>query len=345
MKKKAALIVIYNHNFERNIEKIRKIYGSRFSTILQIMPFYRGDDPDVIGVYEASWQFSGYLAQALPRIRQIQDCSHYVFVGDDFILNPQLNESNICDKLELGDDGSYIHSVRLIHEKELDSSLWPQYSYNKMLWAYNRTEFKNFIPTLEEARAHCTRHGYDWTKGLPGYTLHSGLESARMNSKNIRQFYKIRIMGALAAVCTRVEVALRKLFRCKVDVPAITCKYNQMATSRKLSTEFHYPLFQGFADIMVVPAARMEAFGHLCGVFAAARLFVETAVPTAYVFTQDRIVTARDLPYKSVIIWGDDNRDSLVKEHEGSFAHLMEQWPEDVIYYHPVKLSQWKMDI
>ncbi len=342
--KKAALIVIYNHNFERNIEKIKKIYAPRFSTILQIMPFYRGDDPDVIGVYEASWQFNGYLAQALPRILALRGCSHYVFVGDDFILNPELNEENICDRLGLGEQSSYIHSLRLIDEAELDSSLWPQYSYNKMLWAYNRTEFRNFIPSLEEARAHCTRHGFDWTKGLPGYALHSSLEPTRMNSKNINKFYRIRFLGGLARVCAAVEVALRRLLRCKADVPTIRRRYNRMATSRDLSADYHYPLFQGFADIMVIPAGKMAAFGHLCGVFAAARLFVETAVPTAFVFTQEHIVKAADLPYKSEIIWGDNNRDALVKEYGGSFARLMENWPREVLYYHPVKLSQWKLD-
>ncbi len=345
METKAALIVIYNHNFEKNIAKIKAIYGSRFSTILQIMPFYRGDDPDVIGVYEASWQFNGYLAQALPRLLQMRGCSHYLFVGDDFILHPDVNENNVCEKLRVGENGAYIDNLYLLDEKKLDAALWPQYSYNKLLYAYNRTEFRRFIPSLEEARAHCERHGYDWKKGLPGYTLHSSLEPWRMNSKNINKFYKVRFMGGLARLCTAVEVAFRKLFRLKVDMPHIKCKWNRMATSRELTEDFHYPLFHGFADIMLIPADKMEPFAHLCGVLAAARIFVETAVPTAYVFTQDKIVTAKDLPYKSVIIWGDDNRDNLVKEHEGSFAHLMAHWPEDVLYYHPVKLSQWKIDM
>ncbi len=344
MKKKAALIVIYNHNFERNIEKIRKIYGGRFSRILQLMPFYRGDDPDVICVYEASWQFNGYITQALPRLLEIQDCSHYVIIGDDFILSPELNEENICDKFGLDENGSYTDALELIDENVMKSAIWPQYSLNKFFWSYNRTEFMNFLPSLEEARAHCTRHGYDWQKGLPGYAIHHCLEKARMNSKNINSFYRVRFMGGLAALCTSVEIGLRKLFRCKVDRAAIACRYNQMATKRKLSTDVHYPLFQGFSDIMIIPADKMEAFAHLCGVFAAARLFVETAVPTAMVFTMDKISSAADLPYENVIAW-DKDRDALVNEHGASLAHLMENWPSNVLYYHPVKLSQWKMDL
>ncbi len=345
MKKKAALIVIYNHNFEKNIEKIKKIYGSRFSSILQIMPFYRGDDPDVVCVYEASWQFQGYLAQALPRILAMKDCSHYVFIGDDFILNPQLNEWNICDKLELDEQGAYLHEIELIDERGLRSALWPQYSFNKFLWNYNRTEFRNFIPSLEEARAHCTRHGYDWKQGLPCYVVHQCLENNRMNSKNISRFYKIRLWGSLAWFFARMEISLRKLFRCKVDEAAIKCKYNKMATKRQLTTDYHYPLFSGFADIMAIPVNKMEEFAHLCGVFAAARVFVESAVPTAYVFVMDSIKSANDLPYKSEVVWGETARNAVVEKHNGSYASLIANWPENVLYYHPVKLSQWKIDI
>ncbi len=346
MKTKVALIVIYNHNFERNIEKIKKIYGSRFSTILQIMPFYRGDDPDVVGVYEASWQFNGYLTQALPHILRERDCSHYVFIGDDFILSPELNEWNFCEKMQLGEQDAYIDKMHLIDEESLNGATWPQYSFNKLLWSYNRTEFHRFLPSLEEARECCVRHGYDWKKGLPGYVLNSSLEeTVRLNSKNINAFYKVRFLGSLAALCARVEIGFRKLFRCKVDEAAIKCKYNQMATKRKLTTDYHYPLFHGFADIMVIPAEKMEEFAHLCGVFAAARIFVETAVPTAYVLLMEHIKTAGDLPYEREIVWGEKQRDALVKAHDGSFAHLMANWPANVIYYHPVKLSQWKMDI
>ncbi len=345
MKKKAALIVIYNHNYEKNIEKIKRIYGSRFSCLLQLMPFYRGDDPTVIPVYEASWQFQGYLQQALPAIMQQKDCSHYVFVGDDFILNPELNEWNICDKLGLDENCAYVDKMDLVDEDHLENALWPQYSFNKFLCPLNRCEFHRFIPSLEEARACCVRHGYDWKKGVRGYYLHHCMEEKRFNSKGINMYYKLRYRRGMANFFAGLEIGLRKLFGCKVDEDAIRLKHNQKLTKRKLTTEYHYPLFHGFVDIMAIPVHKMEEFAYVCGVFAAGRVFVETAAPTALVLTMDKIRTFNDLNCERVIVWGDDQRDALVTEHQGSFAHLTEHWPAEVIYYHPVKLSQWKMDV
>ncbi len=344
MKRKVALIVIYNHNYEENIPKIRKIYGERFSCILQIMPFYRGDDAGVVGVYEASWQFNGYLAQALSRILQMGDCSHYVVIGDDFILHPELNEWNLCDKLGLDDQSAYVDRVRLINEDELASNQWAQYSYDRFLNSYNRTEFKRFIPTYDEARAHCKRHGFDWEKGLPGYVLHNCLEERQFRFYGLRRICRNRIMSLIAVAFIRVEITMRKIFRCNVDKARVFKKYNSLATDRKLSEDYHYPLFEGLADFMVIPASKMESFAHLCGVFAAARLFVETAIPTAFVFTMDKIRSIRDTSYKPAMMWGDE-RNELVRAHDGRFSHLIENWPLEILYYHPVKLSQWKFDI
>ena len=46
------LIIIYNHRFDQNIEKLNKIYGERFSKIYHLVPFYDGDLPNVIPVFE-----------------------------------------------------------------------------------------------------------------------------------------------------------------------------------------------------------------------------------------------------------------------------------------------------
>ncbi len=345
MDKKVALIVIYNHNFEKNIEKIKTIYGARFSTILQLMPFYRGDDPSVIGIYEASWQFNGYLAQALPRLLQEHGCSHYLIIGDDLILHPDLNEGNVCEKLGLDADTAYIHKMTMIDDIGLQDWYWAPYSFRRLLYPANRCEFQRFIPSIEEARRHCERHGLDWKQGLPGYAVHLSLESVdRPEAEVFKSWRRLRYMRKVARFCTRVEVAIRSKLGCQVDREAISRRYHQLATKRKLSTEYYYPLIDGFSDIMVVPAHKMAEFAHYCGVFAAMRIFVEHAVPMSMVFTMDKIRTEKDTPYQNVIVWN-DNRRKLTEEHHGSFAHLQANWPDNVLYYHPLKLSQWTLDI
>lgn len=40
--RKTALVVLFNHQYDRNIPVIREIYSRRFSGLLQLMPYYRG---------------------------------------------------------------------------------------------------------------------------------------------------------------------------------------------------------------------------------------------------------------------------------------------------------------
>lgn len=81
-----CLLVIYNHRYDANISKINRIYEGRFSKVYHVMPFYEGDEPNVITVYESSFCFEGYLAQALLQIPE--EYSYYFYVADDIVLNP-----------------------------------------------------------------------------------------------------------------------------------------------------------------------------------------------------------------------------------------------------------------
>ena len=56
-----CIVVVFNHRFEENVEKLKEIYKNRFSKVVFLMPFYTGDDRDIISVYESSYQFHGYF--------------------------------------------------------------------------------------------------------------------------------------------------------------------------------------------------------------------------------------------------------------------------------------------
>lgn len=90
MKTKTALLVVYNHRFDKNIGRIRELYANRFSYIYHIMPFYDGNEPDVIPVFDSSYCFSGYIAQAYSHLRN-GGFTHFFVVADDMILNPSIN--------------------------------------------------------------------------------------------------------------------------------------------------------------------------------------------------------------------------------------------------------------
>lgn len=61
---KICLTIIFNHRYDDNIKKLKRIYRGRFSEIRFIVPFYDLSDEDVIPVFESSYNFQGYLAQA-----------------------------------------------------------------------------------------------------------------------------------------------------------------------------------------------------------------------------------------------------------------------------------------
>jgi hypothetical protein len=93
-----CLCVIFNHNYERNLPILREIYRKRFSKVLFLMPFYQGEDVDVIPYYEGSHYFQASVTQGLQRLLSAV-APHYIFVADDLILNPTINENNVIERL------------------------------------------------------------------------------------------------------------------------------------------------------------------------------------------------------------------------------------------------------
>lgn len=147
MQSDVALIVVYNHQFNRNIEIVERIYGSRFSSIYHLVPFYKGDRPNVIPVHECSYYFQGYIAQGYRHFKG--NYRHYFFVADDMILNPSINESNYASVFDLDDSSGFL--------PELDPMPAPFWAHNRAAITYDPykpgVEIRNEIPTVDEAAA------------------------------------------------------------------------------------------------------------------------------------------------------------------------------------------------
>lgn len=115
-----CFMVLFNHRYDQNIKKIKKLYQDRFSDIYLLMPFYDGPSVNglnIIPVYESSFRFQGYIAQAYQRISQLgKNYRHYVVIGDDLILNPGLNEANILSYMNLQEGESYITNLAQLNE-------------------------------------------------------------------------------------------------------------------------------------------------------------------------------------------------------------------------------------
>ena len=78
--------------------------------------------------------------------------------------------------------------------------------------------------------------------------------------------------------------------------------------------------------------------------FAATKLFVELAIPTALVLSADKIVTEEDLELKGKPLWSKQDF-KILDKYDHQLNKLLNDFPANHLYLHPVKLSKWKSDI
>ena len=142
-----CLSFIFNHQFEKNIPKLRKLYDDRFSTIRYLSPFSKSTEPDIIPIFEKSIHFQGYFAQAFRHLPR--NCDYYIFCGDDLILNPSLNEDNLINALNC-DDSAYIKYLNPIWEHSFSWHKFqtPQESNNCYLFLHPNCKLHQFLVSL-----------------------------------------------------------------------------------------------------------------------------------------------------------------------------------------------------
>ncbi|MBU3682905.1 MAG: hypothetical protein FGM39_02600 [Phycisphaerales bacterium] len=306
---KVALVVVYNHRFDRNIGTVERIYRGRFSHVFHLMPFYDGDRANVIPVYESSHYFQGYVAQAFPHLRG-GGFTHYFVVADDLVLNPAIDERNFLEVMGLPDGHDYLPQV---HAGGRNQHFW-MHSLNACRWDVRvpGVEAAAELPPRAEALERLARHGivprpYDFERLWRTPT--SWLDWARRAGRD----------------------------------PAFCVRY-AMARLRSRKFESNYPVISGYSDVFVVTARSMPAFCRYCGVFAATRLFVENAIPTALALASEALRYENAIKLRGKALWtANDMRELDV--HGRSLSALMAGFPPDRLFIHPVKLSGWLMDL
>ena len=290
MKTKTALLVIYNHRFDKNIGRIRELYADRFSHVYHIMPFYDGNENDVIPVYESSYCFSGYISQAYTHLKHL-GFTHFFVVADDMILNPSLNEHSIWEQMGIDYSDSYIDEIVCFQN---GGKRW----WRRIIDALDYTpdqlgvELKGILPSKEEAQRRFDFHKLPYTP-IPRKEL--------LRNPRKKDFVKM---------LTR-------------------------------SCELKYPLVRAYSDILLIPADVMPKFANYCGAFAATRLFVEMAIPTALILSADNIKLGNDVKLKPGAMWFEQDF-KILEGYNNSLEKLFREFPEGKLYLHPIKLSKWK---
>ena len=318
MSDNVALIIIYNHQYNKNIEILEKLYSTRFNNIYHLVPFYNGDKSNVIPVYDCSYYFQGYVAQGFKHFFK-DNYVHYIFIADDLILNPSINQNNYAEHFKLNPATCFLPEFITLHHRRF---FWPRVSES---FHYNinvaGVEAKDQIPD------------YDSAKRAFKYF---GLE---VNPLDFNQIWK-----APSSIKDWARIAIKDTFY----------------LFRRLLTKFHkkkynlsYPLVGSYADIFVVSSDAIKQFCHYCGVFSATKLHVEIAVATAMVLTAKDINTEKELQFQGKALWPDGfyrlNNDinpalgdyKELEHHHYNLKNLLNNFPENYLYLHPIKLSKW----
>ena len=286
---KVALVIIYNHQYNANIALLETLYGERFSHIYHLVPFYEGDQANVIPVYESSYYFQGYVAQGFKSYFS-NEYTHYLFIGDDLILNPSIHENNYKDCFGLKYNSCFVPELLDFHQR---SNFWHR-CVDAVKWKLSTPglEILNQLPSHEEALRAFAKFGLD-PKPL--------------------QFHHVS-------------------------------EREPTAEERKYRFRLPYPLMACYSDIFVVSADAIRKFAHLSGVFAASKLFVEVAIPTAMVLCADDISTEKSTSRQGRSLWTTEDH-GILSKYDKSLKKLLSEFPEAYLYLHPVKLSKWAFDL
>lgn len=308
---KPCLIIIFNHRFDKNIPVLEKIYSGRFSNIFFLVPFYNGDKENVIPVYESSHFFQSFLAQGYNRFAK-DEFTHYIFTGDDCLLNPALNENNFLELMGLDADSDFIPEFIELHT--LTTGWWQ--AKKGIDFFHNRpgAEVKNELPSREEAVAKFNRHG---------------LSVQPLSTLNIFGKKKVQFLN-------RWQSFLYKQFYLHV-------KWKKYRKNGKV--ELPYPVVGSYSDMFIINKTSIKEFCRVCGITASVGLFVELAIPTALVLVSEKITLEKQLRLQGLAMWQNEETAALESTHKNSLSALLNNFPSKQLYYHPVKLSKWKNDL
>lgn len=295
MKNKVALLVIYNHRYDKNISVVERLYSKRFSNIFHIMPFYDGEESNVISVFESSYYFQGYIAQAYQHLKD-KGFTHYYIIADDLLLNPLIDENNLWDVLGLDSDECMFTDFLIMQER---SAFWG-HAQNALDWNVIKpgVEIANLLPSYDDAKSKFSKFN------LPVGEITEGIIDD----------------GHARTLKEKVYSLIKK---------------------RKTDRMLKYPLVGGYSDTFLITADVMPSFSHYCGFFSATHLFVELAVPTAIVLSAEKVKLEKDLRMKGEPIWDGLRLSELEREYKLDLNNLINNFPENTLYLHPIKLSKW----
>lgn len=321
---KTALVVLYNHNYEKNIPLIKKLYGHRFSRLFQLMPFYYGNDSDVIPVYGNSFYFQSYIAQAKHKLMAL-DCDYILFIGDDLLLNPEFDEYSSARLLSLQTQNDFYFDEFVDVSKPI--------CYRGTSEAHN---FNAHPHGLDESanRILCS---YDEAFSI----LHGKGLLETVDLKRVKPYYPNWKKPFLSHLKKNYKILRARAWH-----------FRNMLKYKLGNKKAAYPVVFGYSDIVAVPKTRLLEWCSYLEIFATWNMFVELAIPTSLLLMPDaNIITNDKIPFKTGNVWFPQNPDhyaeinrtieTLVEKSASRIDFLTDSFPKEYLYLHPLKLSKF----
>jgi hypothetical protein len=303
-----CLVIIFNHKYDDNIARLEAFYQKKFNNIFFLVPFYTGSKENVIPVYESSFYFQGYIAQGFKHFFR-PEFTHYFFIGDDLIINPAITERNYQSVLNIGPRTSYIPEIQTFDTNGH--------------WSRKELALTFFS----------SRYGSEGFKELPSY------EEAlkRFADHNVK-------IGGLKYRHLFGPLSFKSLWASPIQTAKNLFKYywRWRANKSEGKVKLPYPVVYAYSDIAVVSTQCIQRFCHLCGVLSAQGIFVEVALPTALLLAAESIATDANITLVGKALWTSEEVQEVSTKFAQSLDKLEQEFPKDVLYYHPIKLSKWK---
>lgn len=298
-----CLIIVFNHKYNKNIPVLEKIYGERFHNRFYIVPFHQNNQNDTNS----------------ERIIPVYETS-YCFQGYLTQAYEKIKSEKYTHYIVIGDD--QILNPKL-NEKNIISEmgLGKQDSFIKNIIPYGKSEGDQSNKLYNILSAFNINVGVSYLNEIPSYedALHKCTE------KGFEISYKLPVKFFLHKGYLHPKHILLTL---------VTLAINK---GRKLP----YPLYKSYADMIVIDKYSMDEFIRLSGIFAAMNIFVESAIPTAMILACNNIKLEKNLEnFHGVEKWREEIP-ALEKSFDNNLDNLFNHFGDDVLYYHPIKLSRW----
>jgi hypothetical protein len=237
------------------------------------------------------------------------DFTHFFIVADDMLLNPELTEINLFEKLGLAEDENFITDFRELH--------------------LQKAEVYPLLYNIEKP-------GVEIKKILPDYN-----EAVMLFNNHRLRTSKIKISIMIKFMFMSLFLTASNIFNLK-EMKYWTIKFLKEILFLFKGRKLKYPLIWGYSDVLILTKDVMPKFCTYCGAFAASGLFVEFAIPTSLVLSAPKIVLQNQTKLKGLILGRDRTKQIFDQKYDFNLNKLRNSFPDNTFFIHPIKLSEWK---